>query len=404
VIGLWVAAAVLTAVTLALLLVPLLRRRDGPAPGRSDYDLSVYRDQLAEVDRDLERGVLGADQAEAARLEIKRRILAAGADAGGGGDSAPPKPAHRTIVAAVAVAVPAAAVAVYLDLGSPSTPDLPFAERPASPARSAPAMAGDGAPAGSMDDAVSRLRQRLESEPGNVEGWMLLGRSYMTMERPAEAAEAFRRAVAGGAGPTASAFFAEALVISHGGGVTEEAAQAFEVALAADPLDPKARYYLAMARAQRGDLRGALDGWVDLVALSPSDAPWLDLVRGHIARAAGELGVDLASLRPSAEARALASQVPRTMPTQQPSAPVARAPAAGAAPGPTRADMEAAAQMSASEQNEMIRGMVERLAARLEEEPNDRDGWLRLARAYEVLGEAEKAAEARKRAEGLTPR
>lgn len=403
-IGLWVAAAVLTAVTLALLLIPLVRRRDGTALGRSDYDLSVYRDQLAEVDRDLERGVLGADQADAARLEIKRRILAADADVGGGGDAAPPKLAHRAIVAAIAVAVPAVAVAVYLDLGSPSTPDLPFAERPASPARSAPAMAGGGAPAGSMDDAVARLRQRLESEPGNVEGWMLLGRSYMTMERPAEAAEAFRKAVDGGAGPTASAFFAEALVISHGGGVTEEAAQAFEIALADNPLNPKARYYLAMARAQRGDLKGALDGWIDLVALSPSDAPWLDLVRGHIARAAGELGVDLASLRPSAEARALASQVPKTMPTAQTPAPAVRAPAAGAAPGPTRADMEAAAQMSDSERGEMIRSMVERLAARLEEEPDDRDGWLRLARAYEVLGETEKAAEARKRAEDLTPR
>jgi len=404
VIGFWVAAAVLTAVTLALLLVPLVRRRDGAAPDRSDYDLSVYRDQLAEVDRDLERGVLGADQADAARLEIKRRILAAGADTESGVHNAPSKQAHRAIVAVIAVAVPAFAVAVYLDLGSPSTPDLPFAERPATPGRSAPAMAGSGASAGSMDDAITRLQQRLESDPGNVEGWMLLGRSCMTMERPAEAAEAFRRAVDGGAGPVASALFAEALVAAHGGGVTEEAAQAFEAALADNPLNPKARYYLAMARAQRGDLQGALDGWVDLVALSPTDAPWLELVRGHIARAAAELGVDLASLQPSAEARVLASQVPRTMPTQQPAPPVARAPAAGTAPGPTRADMEAAAQMSASEQSEMIRGMVERLAARLEDEPDDRDGWLRLARAYEVLGEAEKAAEAREKAEALQAR
>ena len=403
-IGLWVAAAVLTAVTLALLLVPLVRRRAGPAPGRAEYDLSVYRDQLAEVERDLERGVLGADQAEAARLEIKRRILAVGGGVGDRTDAAPSKLAHRAIVVAIGVAVPAIAVAVYLDLGSPGTPDVPFAERPAKPERAAPAMAEGGAPAGSMDDAITRLRQRLESDPGNVEGWMLLGRSYMTMQRPAEAAEAFRKAVAGGAGPAASAFFAEALVIAHGGGVTEEAAQAFEVALADDPLNPKARYYLAMARAQRGDLRGALGGWVDLVALSPSDAPWLDLVRGHIARAAGELGVDLASLRPSAEARALASQVPETMPASPPSMPVGRAPVAGPAPGPTRDDMEAAAEMTASERGEMIRGMVERLAARLEEEPDDRDGWLRLARAYEVLGEVEKAAEARARAEALKPR
>jgi cytochrome c-type biogenesis protein CcmH len=238
-----------------------------------------------------------------------------------------------------------------------------------------------------METAVASLAERLQANPDDADGWILLGRSYVTMESYPEAAEAFRRALQlKGAEPDLAAAYGEALVAASGGEVTPNARQAFQIAFDAAPDNPKGRYYLALHMAQQGDLNGALRGWVDLAAIAPADAPWLPIVREQITRAAAELGVDPTTVEPSAEARAAE----------------ARAPAGEAAPpGPTRADMEAAAGMSAEDRGQMIRSMVERLAARLEDQPDDREGWLRLARAYQVLGEPDKARDALARAEAL---
>jgi cytochrome c-type biogenesis protein CcmH len=238
-----------------------------------------------------------------------------------------------------------------------------------------------------METAVASLVERLRANPDNADGWILLGRSYVTMDRYAEAAEAFRRALRlNGADPDLAAAYGEALVAAAGGQVTPNARQAFQSAFDAAPDNPKARYYLALHRAQQGDLNGALQGWVDLAAIAPADVPWLPIVHQQITRAAAELGIDPATIEPSPEARAAQ----------------ARTPAGEAAPpGPTRADVEAAAGMSAEDRDQMIRSMVERLAARLEDQPDDREGWLRLARAYEVLGDPDKARDALARAEAL---
>jgi cytochrome c-type biogenesis protein CcmH len=230
-----------------------------------------------------------------------------------------------------------------------------------------------------METAVATLAERLQADPNDADGWVLLGRSYVTMDRYAEAAEAFRHALRlKGAEPDLAAAYGEVLTAEAGGQVTPDAKRAFQLAFDAAPDNPKARYYLALHLAQQGDLNGALRGWVDLANISPPDAPWLPILRQQIARAAAALDIDA----PAAEA------APPSAPSGQP-------------PGPTRSDMDAAAQMSAEERGQMIRSMVERLAARLEEQPDDRDGWLRLGRAYEVLGEADKARDARARAEAL---
>ena len=241
-----------------------------------------------------------------------------------------------------------------------------------------------GAEGMSAEEAVAALARALESRPDDVDGWALLGRSYVGMGRYAEAAEALGRAhrLAPDRVEIASAF-GEAEVAAADGVVGDEAKAVFEGVLAADPRDPRARFYLGLAKAQGGDVRGALQDWVDLAALSPAEAPWLASVQEQIARAAGELGVEIASLEPSAAARALG------------------APAGPVGPRLAPGDADAIEQMSDEQREAMIRSMVERLAARLETNPDDRDGWLRLARAYEVLGEAEKAEQARARAEAL---
>lgn len=373
---LWLAVSGLSLLTVLLVAAPLFRRRTHAAASRAQADLRVYRAQLAEVDRDVERGLLAGSEAEAARTEVKRRMLAA---AGEPAEAMQAKPAHaswRVAAALLGIAAPAVAFGLYLSVGAPGQVD-------GSPAdRDAPAAAQAGLDGMSAEEAVAAFARALESRPGDVDGWALLGRSYVGMGRYAEAAEALGRAhrLAPDRVEIASAF-GEAEVAGAQGVVGPEAKAVFEGVLAADPRDPRARFYLGLAKAQGGDVAGALQDWVDLAALSPAEAPWLASVQEQIARAAGELGVEIASLEPSAAARALG------------------APAGPVAPRLAPGDADAIEQMSDEQREAMIRSMVERLASRLETNPDDRDGWLRLARAYEVLGEADKAEQARARAE-----
>ncbi len=392
-IGLWITIAVLTAVALGLLLAPLARRGRASAPARAAYDITVYRDQLTEVDRDLDRGLLDEEQARAARIEIQRRMLAAAAEEGSGGTEEPgrSRPSGRVaVIAAIAVAVPAGAIGLYLYLGAPGVPGQPFAERGAATAE---ADAGEG----SLQAVVGRLAERLLRTPDDLTGWLLLGRSYMTLEHYEDAANAFRRAMRlGDNRADIAADYAEALALADGGPITPEVRQIFEGVFAAEPRNLKARYYLSMAKAQRGDVRGALQDWIDLRILSPPDAPWRPVLQQQIERVARALDIDPATVEPSPEAVALAAR-----PAFRDTAPGAPPAASPAPAGPGRADVEAASRMSDEERAAMIRSMVERLAGRLEENPDDVEGWLRLARAYEVLGDSEKAGRARARAEAL---
>jgi cytochrome c-type biogenesis protein CcmH len=359
----WILAAVLTAGAVALLVHPLMRAR-GPAAERADYDLAVYRDQLQELDRDVARGLLDPVQAEAARTEIGRRMLAA--DAGRGprepaSDRPAGRPAGRWPALAIVVLLPLAALGVYLPVGQPGLPAQPVASR------------GDAAaPPPAVMEALDRLGRELERDPENLQGWVLMAQVYDRMGRHRDAADAYRRAMALGQGdPGLATAFAEALVRADRGIVPEEARRVFAGVLEQVPDDPRARYYLALASAQAGDAEAALAGWSGLLRASPADAPWVELVRRRIAETAADLGRDVAAV----------------MPDPLP-------PAADAVPGPTPGQIEAAGVMDGQERAGMIRGMVDRLAARLAEEPGDADGWLRLARAYGVLGDREKALDA----------
>jgi cytochrome c-type biogenesis protein CcmH len=228
---------------------------------------------------------------------------------------------------------------------------------------------------------VAQLAKKLESRPDSAEGWFLLGRSYMTLDRYRDAADAFRRArQLAPHQPDVAGAFAEARIAAAGGRVDDEARAALRNVLTSDPTSPQARFLLALDQAQQGDLRGAVQGWVDLLALSPADAAWLPAVREHLLQAARQAGIDPATIQPSAEARALAESA--------------------AAPAPSTAET-AAEEMSAQERAQMIRGMVERLAARLHDNPDDLEGWRRLARAYRVLGDTGKASDAQARIDAL---
>jgi cytochrome c-type biogenesis protein CcmH len=389
------ALLMLTGVLMAFLLPLLSSSPRAPQIRRDAYDRTVYRDQLIEIDKDLERGLFSAEEADAARIEIQRRMLAAAPAAieADGADEAPVGSGRRTAAAAVLL-LPAAAAILYLELGRPGLPDTPLAQRTTEIAAAASrrsAQAGGNGEHMNPAELAQQLAKRLESEPQNADGWNLLGRSYITLGRFADAAQAYAKAAANnGRNPDTLSAWGEALTRAADGAVPPEARKLFAEAQAKNSKEPRAWFYIGLAKAQTGDIQGALTNWVALAKASPADAPWLPTVQGHIRQAAGRLGIDT----PAIAAGMPTANQPRSNQTSP-------AQARPRQRGPSQADVNAASQMSPSDRAAMIQGMVERLANRLKESPGDRDGWLRLGRAYQVLGEAKKAEEAFAKAKAL---
>ncbi|MBT6116790.1 MAG: c-type cytochrome biogenesis protein CcmI [Rhodospirillaceae bacterium] len=364
---LWLLLALLTAACLAALLHPLLRGAKPAAAGRASHDIEVYRDQLAELERDCERGMISDRDATAARVEIQRRMLAADAENSEekkGPTMAVTRSARRIAVALV-VLVPAAALALYLWEGSPELPGAPYAERSAERERLL-AEAPEG-----LDERMAELATLVEGQPDNLDAWRLLGRGYFTLGRYEDSAAAYRRAAALVPGDAAIlSELGQSLVYAASGEVTGEARQVFAQVRTAEPGEPRARYYLGLAEAQAGQPEAALKIWIALERDSAEDAPWLPVLRQGIAQLAADTGAD-----------------PATLGTR----------------GPDRAQVEAAAEMSEDERAAMIGSMVEGLATRLEENPEDLDGWLMLARSRAAQGDRDAAVEAYRRAATLAP-
>lgn len=362
---LWIVLAALTVAALAWVGWPLLRPKQ-MGEARAAYDTAVYLDQLEELERDRARGLIDDSQAVAARIEIERRLLAAARS-----EASPAGPVRRHPVMAVAVLalIPLMAIPLYTLIGSPELPNLPFAERQ------------QAAPASSMAEAArARLadaEKRAAENPGDAEIWFDLGRFRLVAGDVAGASAALQRAmdITGGRADIASAY-GEALTRAADGRVTPEARAAFTTAATGNPDDPRARYFLALGDFQEGRQDIALRAWSELARSAPANAPWLSTVQARIAETARALGENPADwLRPVDTAQR----------------------------GPNADDIAAAQQMSAEERTEMIRGMVAGLATRLEENPDDVEGWRRLARSRVVLGESEGAAEAYARALELEP-
>ncbi len=343
----------LALVAVLCVLVPLLRPQ-APPRARAEHDVDIYRDQLAEIERDRDRGLVSEDQLDAARAEIGRRLLAA--------DAARQVPAARrdapqmraVLAASLAAVLPLAAGGLYVWQGAPLVPGGSANDSAAATA-TRPAEHEDD-----MATLVARLAERMEERPDDARGWRLLGRSLGSLGRYEEAARAYDRATALlPADAQLRSLRAEALTAANGGMVTTEAEQGFAAALRIDPGEPRAGYYLGLAALQKGDRDGALERWRALEAASPEDAEWLPMLRRRIARLA---------------------------------------------PGPTREDVEAAGRLAPEERAAMIRGMVQGLALRLEEEPDDVEGWARLARSWRVLGEAENERDALRQAAAAADR
>ena len=283
----WIIFALMTAAGLAAVLIPLLRQRSGDAGSdeeqRATHDVAIYRDQLQELDRDLARGVVSAGDAETARREISRRLLAADSRSAEDAEQsvAQASGARRLVAAATVILMPAFGLGVYLNTGSPGLPDQPLVERLASQA------ADDSMPA-----LIARVEAHLRKDPSDVRGWTAIAPVYMRLQRFAEAAEAYRRVITLGAGDHAVyASFGEALMLSQDGLITADARAAFNKANQLAPDEPKPRYFLALADYQDGRKDEAVTAWKALLAEAPAGAPWRGTVEAQIARATGHEGV-----------------------------------------------------------------------------------------------------------------
>jgi cytochrome c-type biogenesis protein CcmH len=347
---LWFILGIMTTAALGAVIWPLARVRALPPAGS---DLAVYRDQLEEIERDRADGRIGHDEFEAARVEVSRRLLGAAASTT---VEAPPGGRRRiAALAATIIAVPLIAGPFYTLLGSPDMPGEPIASRDA----------GDGQ-ATSIAALIVRIETHLEADPTDGRGWEVVAPVYMRLERYDDAVKARRNALnLLGATAQREVDFGEALMSAAGGVVTADSKAAFERATAMEADNFKAMFYLGLAAQQDGNRVEAARMWRNLIAKAPANAPWLPVVRDSLAR------------------------------VENPDA---------APPGPASDDVAAAGEMSPEARNQMIRGMVERLATRLHENGSDVEGWLRLLRAYMVMGDRDKAKVAADEARGALAR
>ena len=334
----WIVFATMTGAAVLAFLWPLAAKRN--AASRLDIETNLYHAELADIERDVRRGLMTEPDAKAARTEAARRLLAATAvepaQAGSGG--------VKFASLAVILIVPILTVGLYLRLGAPDYGDMPLQARiQAQPANM------------DMAAALARIEGHLAQEPDDARGWEIMAQVYTRLERPGDAAKAYRNLIRlQGASPDLLMALGQSLVFADQGRVNEEAVAAFQKVLFAEPDRLEPRFYLALAAEQQGDKATALEGYAKLLADAPADAPFTSMVQERITKLGGQ----------------------------------APAPAAS---GPGSSQGAAIAAMPPAERETMIRGMVEGLAARLASNGGSLEEWSRLVRAYTVLREPEKA-------------
>jgi len=332
---LWFVLALMTMAAIFAVLWPLARTR----PRISGTEVAVYRDQLEEVERDRASGLIAGAEADAARTEIARRLIAA-ADAPHT-DLHASVPARRAVALSVLILIPVVAVALYLALGSPQLPGASLSSRIAPPPEQQ-----------SIESMVAQVEAHLDKNPEDGRGWEVLGPVYLRLGRFDDAVKARQNALRLlGANAMREADLGEAITAQSNGIVTADAKAAFERAVSADPNEDKAQFFLGLAAEQDGKSADAAAIWRKLLARASADTPWRAMVEQSLARVDPQRG----------------------------------------APGPNSDDIAAAEKLTPEQRSAMIAGMVERLAARLKADGSDLEGWLRLIRAYTVLGDREKA-------------
>ena len=356
---LWIGFAVLAAAVVWAVTRPLLVADDSGTAAANDSELAVYRDQLAEIDVERAQGLLGGNEAEGARVELARRLIQRTEAKQCSGKGFPRSGVARGRQAAMyaAAALPVIGIALYLAVGSPQLPSRPYATRLDAPTDQATAA-----------DLVARVEAHLRAHPEDGRGWDVLAPVYLRMGDYTQAADAFQKAARLlGESPRRLGGYARALIMLQNGVVNEPARQAYSRLLSLEPQSLEPKVWLAIAREQDGDLKGAETEYRTL--LVGAEAPWKGLLEARLQAVTERLGGPAA--------------LPQGAPTLQPDT------TAGYPP-----------EKSPAERDKFINQMVEGLAARLKENGKDLEGWMRLLRSYMVLGRREEAVAALSSARG----
>lgn len=370
----WLLCALLTLAVAAAIAAPLWHTR--AAPSAASYDLQVYRDQLREVDRDLERGVIGADDAERLRTEIGRKVL----DADKRDASAAPVLSQRKQAGALVILalVMAGGIGLYLWQGAPQRPDLPLSKRIAlaeQAYQSRPSQAEAEAAAPKINpaaadpeyvDLVKQLRAKVAERPDDPQGFALLATHEMRLGNMEAARKAQQKYITlRGDKATAEDLIRLVTVMfsAAGGVITPEAEKVLAAALAKQPDLPQGRYMTGLLQLQNGRPDRAFPIWRDLLAEGPQDAPWNQLI----------LAANIQDIA------WIAGHPEYLIPTAKP------------LPGPDAQTMQAAEDMAPGDRAEFIEGMVEQLETRLANEGGSAQEWARLISSLGVLGRTEKA-------------
>ena len=367
-----ISSAVLIAAVLGF---SLLRARKSREPAAA-YDMRVYREQLASVDKDLARGVISEADADRVRTEISRRILAADAQMQTASqETGPPRWTSLAAFSTVALILVGGAIVMYQQLGAAGRPDLPLtlrveraetlrAERPSQAEAEA---ATPPAQLPQLDEKyanlLNQLRETVAARPDDLQGHILLAQHEANAGNFPAAYKAQQRVIelSGEAAPAdAYSYMAEMMILSAGGYVSPEAEEALRQTLSRDPRNGPAQYYLGQMMVQVGRPDIGYRIWVDALRNAPAGAPWADAIREQLDELAFRAGVFNA-----------------------PDIPVAS--------GPSQDDIDAAAELSTEERQEMILGMVNQLSDRLATEGGPPQDWARLIAALGVLGEGQRA-------------
>jgi cytochrome c-type biogenesis protein CcmH len=356
VLAFWVLAAALAAVVTVVVTRPL--RAPAPSPDTpptfgndAASDLAVYRDQLAELEREAARGGLSAEDAAAARLEISRRMLSRADQDAANPLAAGKMPAFAPVLAAVGV--PLIAMGFYLLSGVPSMPDQPRAARMDVPAEQS-----------DVTQLIGRVEERIAKAPDDGRGWDVIAPVYLKQSRYADAVRAYDNAIRLlGETVLRLSGLAEAQIKLANGVITEPAKASYNRVLALEPGRIEPRFWLALALEQDGKLKEAAAAYRALLASAPADAPWRAPVLER-----------LAAVDPS---EIIKQVTPKSAPKPE--------------RGPTANDVSAAGQLTPEARTQMIAGMVSALEQRLAGDGRDAEGWQKLIRSYVVMGNQDKA-------------
>lgn len=379
----WILISFVTLALGTLLALVLLRAHSSTEPPAA-YDLRVYRQQLSDVDKDLARGVINTSDASRIRTEVSRRILAADAQLQNqSSGNSQPKGLSRATALLTAVLVLGGTLGLYAHLGAPGYPDMSlpsriaaandYAETRPSQAESEARLPARAAPEVEPDylKLVEQLRQTAGDRPNDAQGQALLAQHEANLgnfQAAYQAKQNYIDIMSGDLEARDYSELAELMIMATGGYVSPEAEELLLGTLSLDPQNGPARYYLGLMQGQHNRPDIAFRIWSDTLRLGPAGAPWIQGIEAQIVEMAHRAGVDYSPITPPA------------------------APASAALSGPSQEDMQAAAELTAAERQDMVRGMVARLSDRLATEGGSAEEWAQLIGALGVLGEEDRAA------------